>query len=307
MLEKFRATASQIGTIIVGKNLQIRQSLTCLLAGGHLLIEDAPGVGKTTLAHAIALSLGLPFRRIQFTSDLLPSDVIGVSVYDRSTGAFNFHPGPIFTEVLLADEINRASPKTQSALLEAMEEAQVSVDGESRPLPQPFFVIATQNPLSQVGTFPLPESQLDRFLMCISLGYPDRAAERALLAGEARRDMLKALPAVARPADLVAAQAEVKKVFVSAALLDYVQALMGHTRASGKYAEGLSPRGGLALLAAARAWAWMDGRNHVIPEDVQNVMPAVAGHRLHATSRDGVRALHGKELVTQLISAVPVQ
>jgi len=306
MLEKFRATASQIGTIIVGKNLQIRQSLTCLLAGGHLLIEDAPGVGKTTLAHAIALSLGLPFRRIQFTSDLLPSDVIGVSVYDRTTSAFTFHPGPIFTEVLLADEINRASPKTQSALLEAMEEAQVSVDGQSRPLPQPFFVIATQNPLSQVGTFPLPESQLDRFLMCISLGYPDRAAERALLAGEARRDMLKALPAVAKSSDLIAAQAEVKKVFVSSALLDYVQALMGHTRASGKYAEGLSPRGGLALLAAARAWAWMDGRNHVIPEDVQNVMPAVAGHRLHSMSRDGVRALHGKELVSQLISAVPV-
>ena len=306
MLEKFRATASQIGSVIVGKNLQIRQSLTCLLAGGHLLIEDAPGVGKTTLAHAIAISLGLSFRRIQFTSDLLPSDVIGVSVYDRTSGQFVFHPGPIFTEVLLADEINRASPKTQSALLEAMEESQVSVDGQSRPLPQPFFVIATQNPLSQVGTFPLPESQLDRFLMCISLGYPDRAAERALLSGEARRDMLKALAPVARPADLVIAQVEVKKVFVSSALLDYVQALMGHTRASGKYAEGLSPRGGLALLAAARAWAWLDGRNHVIPEDVQNVMPAVAGHRLHAVSRDSGRALHGKELVSQLIGAVPV-
>jgi MoxR-like ATPase len=306
MLEKFRATASQIGSVIVGKNLQIRQSLTCLLAGGHLLIEDAPGVGKTTLAHAIAISLGLPFRRIQFTSDLLPSDVIGVSVYDRTSGQFVFHPGPIFTEVLLSDEINRASPKTQSALLEAMEESQVSVDGQSRPLPLPFFVIATQNPLSQVGTFPLPESQLDRFLMCISLGYPDRAAERALLSGEARRDMLKALGPVARPADLVIAQVEVKKVFVSSALLDYVQALMGHTRASGKYAEGLSPRGGLALLAAARAWAWLDGRNHVIPEDVQNVMPAVAGHRLHAVSRDSGRALHGKELVSQLIGAVPV-
>lgn len=306
MLEKFRATASQIGTVIVGKNLQIRQSLTCLLAGGHLLIEDAPGVGKTTLAHAIAISLGLPFRRIQFTSDLLPSDVIGVSVYDRANGQFVFHPGPIFTEVLLADEINRASPKTQSALLEAMEESQVSVDGQSRPLPQPFFVIATQNPLSQVGTFQLPESQLDRFLMCISLGYPDRAAERALLSGEARRDMLKSLAAVARPAELAAAQVEVKKVHVSSALLDYVQALMGHTRASGKYAEGLSPRGGLALLAAARAWAWLDGRSHVIPEDVQNVMPAVAGHRLHAVSRDSGRALHGKELVSQLISAVPV-
>jgi len=306
MLEKFRATASQIGTIIVGKTLQIRQSLTCLLAGGHLLIEDAPGVGKTTLAHAISLSMGLPFRRIQFTSDLLPSDVIGVSVYERTSGQFVFHPGPIFTEVLLADEINRASPKTQSALLEAMEENQVSVDGLSRPLPQPFFVIATQNPFHQVGTFPLPESQLDRFLMCISLGYPDRDAERALLAGEARRDLLKALQPVARPSDLLAAQAEAKKVFVSAALLDYVQALIAHTRASGKYAEGLSPRGGLALLAAARAWAWLDGREHVIPEDVQNIMASVAGHRLHATSRESGRALHGRELVAQLIAAVPV-
>ena len=306
MLEKFRATATQIGQIIVGKTLQIRQSLTCLLAGGHLLIEDAPGVGKTTMAHAIALSMGLPFRRIQFTSDLLPSDVIGVSVYERTSGQFVFHPGPIFTEVLLADEINRASPKTQSALLEAMEENQVSVDGLSRPLPQPFFVIATQNPLHQVGTFPLPESQLDRFLMCISLGYPDRTAERSLLAGDARRDMLKALDATARPADLLAAQAEVKKIYVSAALLDYIQALIAHTRASGKYAEGLSPRGGLALLAAARAWAWLDGREHVIPEDVQNIMPCVAGHRLHAMSRDSGRALHGKELVSQLIGAVSV-
>jgi MoxR-like ATPase len=250
--------------------------------------------------------MGLPFRRIQFTSDLLPSDVIGVSVYERTSGQFVFHPGPIFTEVLLADEINRASPKTQSALLEAMEENQVSVDGLSRPLPQPFFVIATQNPLHQVGTFPLPESQLDRFLMCISLGYPDRAAERALLAGESRREMLRALQPVARPADLVAAQSEVRKVYVSAALLDYVQALIAHTRASGKYAEGLSPRGGLALLAASRAWAWLDGREHVIPEDVQNILPCVAGHRLHATSRESSRALHGKELVTQLVSAVPV-
>ncbi len=252
------------------------------------------------------LSLGLPFRRIQFTSDLLPSDVIGVSVYDRASGQFVFHPGPIFTEVLLADEINRASPKTQSALLEAMEESQVSVDGLSRPLPQPFFVIATQNPLHQVGTFPLPESQLDRFLMCISLGYPDRAAERSLLAGEPRRDMLRALPPVARPADLLAAQQSVKKVFVSSALLDYVQALLAHTRGSGKYADGLSPRAGLALLAAARAWAWLDGRDHAIPEDIQNVLPSVAGHRLHMTHRDGGRVLQGRELVTQLIQAVKV-
>jgi MoxR-like ATPase len=306
MLDQFRSVAAQIGAVIVGKESQIRSSLTCLLAGGHLLIEDAPGVGKTTLAHALALSLGLPFRRIQFTSDLLPSDVIGVSVYDRASGQFVFHPGPIFTEVLLADEINRASPKTQSALLEAMEESQVSVDGLSRPLPQPFFVIATQNPLHQVGTFPLPESQLDRFLMCISLGYPDRAAERSLLAGEPRRDMLRVLPPVARPADLLAVQQSVKQVFVSNALLDYVQALLAHTRGSGKYADGLSPRAGLALLAAARAWAWLDGRDHAIPEDIQNVLPSVAGHRLHMTHRDGGRVLQGRELVTQLIQAVKV-
>ncbi len=306
MLEKFQACAARIATIIVGKDLQIRQSLTCLLAGGHLLIEDAPGVGKTTLAHAIAISLGLPFRRIQFTSDLLPSDVIGVSVYERSSAQFVFHPGPIFSEVLLADEINRASPKTQSALLEAMEESQVSIDGMARPLPQPFFVIATQNPLHQVGTFPLPESQLDRFLMCISLGYPDHAAERALLAGDSRRDMLKAMPALSRASDLLAAQQEVKQVFCSDALLDYVQALLSHTRTSGTYVDGLSPRAGLALLAAARAWAWLDGRDHVIPEDVQNVVPGVVGHRLRVAKRDGSRALHGQELATHLLQAVAV-
>ncbi|MEG0820511.1 MAG: AAA family ATPase [Burkholderiaceae bacterium] len=304
MLEKFRATASQISTVIVGKELQIRQSLTCLLAGGHLLIEDLPGVGKTTLAHAIAISLGLPFRRIQFTADLLPADVIGVSVFDRATSGFVFHPGPIFTEVLLADEINRASPKTQSSLLEAMEEGQVSVDGRTRALPQPFFVIATQNPQHQVGTFPLPESQLDRFLMCISLGYPDRAAERALLEGQPRRDLLKRLPAQAKPADLLAAQALAAQVHVSSALLDYVQALLAVTRTA-VYAEGLSPRAGLSLLAAARAWAWFDGRGHVIPEDVQNVLPAVAGHRLRGAERGG-RVLAGRELVAQLIQSVPL-
>jgi MoxR-like ATPase len=304
MLEKIQACAARIGKIIVGKDLQIRQSLTCLLAGGHLLIEDTPGVGKTTLAHAIAGSLGLPFRRMQFTSDLLPSDVIGVTVYERATSQFTFHPGPIFSEVLLADEINRASPKTQSALLEAMEESQVSIDGISRPLPQPFFVIATQNPLHQIGTYPLPESQLDRFLMCISLGYPDHAAERALLAGEPRRDMLKALPALSQSAELLAAQEQVKHVFCSDALLDYVQALLAHTRTSGAYVEGLSPRAGLALLAAARAWAWLDRRDHVIPEDVQNVLPSVVGHRLRAASRDGSRVLTGRELAVEMLGAV---
>ncbi len=304
MLEKFQACAARIGTIIVGKDLQIRQSLTCLLAGGHLLIEDAPGVGKTTLAHAIATSLGLPFRRMQFTSDLLPSDLLGVTIYERGSAQFTFHPGPIFSEVLLADEINRASPKTQSALLEAMEENQVSIDGISRPLPQPFFVIATQNPLHQIGTYPLPESQLDRFLMCISLGFPDHAAERALLAGDSRRDMLKSMSAISRSADLLAAQEEVKHVYCSDALLDYLQALLAHTRTSGAYVDGLSPRAGLALLAASRAWAWLDGRDHVIPEDMQSVLPGVVGHRLRAASREGGRALIGRELAENLLQAV---
>ncbi len=306
MLEKFQACAARIAGVIVGKELQIRQSLTCLLAGGHLLIEDAPGVGKTTLAHAVAISLGLPFRRIQFTSDLLPSDVIGVSVYDRGTSQFSFHPGPIFTEVLLADEINRASPKTQSALLEAMEESQVSIDGMARPLPQPFFVIATQNPLHQIGTFPLPESQLDRFLMCIALGYPDHAAERALLGGESRRDMLKTMPALSRASDLLAAQQVVKSIFVSDALLDYVQALLAQTRSSGTFVDGLSPRAGLALLSAARAWAWLDGRDHAIPEDVQSVLPAVVSHRLRVATREGSRAMQGPELATHLLQAVAI-
>jgi MoxR-like ATPase len=306
MLEKISRCASRIGSIIVGKDMQIRQCLTCLLAGGHLLIEDAPGVGKTTLAHAIALSLGLPFHRIQFTSDLLPSDVVGVSIFDRGANRFVFHPGPIFSQVLLADEINRASPKTQSALLEAMEENQVSVDGAPHPLPQPFFVIATQNPFHQVGTFPLPESQLDRFLMCISLGYPDRAAERQLLAGAARRDMLRSLEPAAEPGDLLLAQAAVRRVHASEALLDYLQAMLAHTRSNARYAEGLSPRAGLALLAAARAWAWLDGRNHVIPEDLQNVVAPVVGHRLHAVHGEGGRALHGRELIAQLVQAVPI-
>jgi len=306
---KLDRVRQEISKVIVGQQEVVDGVVICLLAGGHVLLEGVPGLGKTTLLRTLSQVLHLKYSRIQFTPDLMPGDIVGsmmIDTGDSGAKSMRFHPGPIFTEVLLADEINRASPKTQSALLEAMEESQVSTDGVSRQLPHPFFVIATQNPLSQVGTFPLPESQLDRFLMCISLGYPDRAAERALLAGESRRDMLKTLPAVARPADLVVAQAEVKRVFVSAALLDYIQALMAHTRASGKYAEGLSPRGGLALLAAARAWAWLDGREHVIPEDVQNVLPAVAGHRLHAMSRDSARALHGKEMVSNLIGAVPV-
>ncbi|TAK90237.1 MAG: AAA family ATPase [Burkholderiaceae bacterium] len=307
MLDKIQAAAAQINQVIVGKPLQIRQALTCLLAGGHLLIEDLPGVGKTTLAHALSLALGLQFKRVQFTNDLLPADLLGVSVYDRSANAFVFHPGPIFSQVLLADEINRATPKTQSALLEAMEEHQVSGDGQTRALPEPFFVIATQNPADHSGTFPLPESQLDRFLMCISLGYPDAKAERALLEGEDRRVMLRQLRVQITAAQLQQAQQGVNQVHCAPALLDYVQALIAHSRASNLFAEGLSPRGALGLLHAARAWAWLDGRSHVLPEDIQAVLPAVAGHRLRAAaSSAGTGRLQRHELAAELIRAVRI-
>ncbi|MGH8706325.1 MAG: AAA family ATPase, partial [Burkholderiales bacterium] len=266
--------------IILGKESQVRLSLACLLARGHLLIEDLPGVGKTTLAHVLARSLGLHFQRIQFTSDMLPADIIGVSVYERETGAFKFHPGPIFAQVILADEVNRATPKTQSALLEAMEEHQVTAEGETRKLPQPFFVIATQNPSEHVGTFPLPESQLDRFLMRIELGYPDREAERALLSGVDRRDLLASLEPCMSPGELVELQESVQGVHVASALLDYVQAIVEHTRRSPEFIDGLSPRAALALVHSARAWALIEGRDKVIPEDVQAVLPGVAAHRL---------------------------
>ncbi|MDE2088923.1 MAG: AAA family ATPase [Gammaproteobacteria bacterium] len=271
---------TQAGTIVLGKERPIRLALACLIARGHLLIEDLPGVGKTTLAHVLACLLGLKFSRIQFTSDLLPADILGVSVYDRDGGAFKFHPGPVFAQVILADEINRATPKTQSALLEAMEERQVTVEGETRPLPQPFFVIATQNPSHQIGTFPLPESQLDRFLMRIALGYPDARAERALLKGRDRRALLRTLPASVEPPALAALQEAVLDVHVADALLDYVQALLEFTRQSPRYHTGLSPRAGLALLRSAQAWALMEGRDQVLPEDVQAVLPPVVDHRL---------------------------
>jgi MoxR-like ATPase len=270
----------QLNTVIVGKPSQIQDCVACLLAGGHLLIDDVPGVGKTTLAHALARSFGLQFSRVQFTSDLMPSDLSGVSVYERAREAFVFHPGPIFAQVLLADEINRASPKTQSALLEAMEEKQVSVEGETRPLPEPFFVIATQNPLDQVGTYPLPESQLDRFLMRISLGYPDRAAERELLSGRDRRGMVDALTTVMQPGELRALQDMVQAIHCADPLLDYVQDLIAATRSGAWFVQGLSPRAGIAVVRAAQAQALLSGRDYVAPDDVQAILPQTIAHRL---------------------------
>jgi MoxR-like ATPase len=295
---------SQIGRIILGKQTQIRLTLACLLARGHLLIEDLPGVGKTTLAHALAKALGLDFQRIQFTSDLLPADILGVSIFDRDSSSFKFHPGPVFSQVILADEVNRATPKAQSALLEAMEEHQVTTDGQTRPLPEPFFVIATQNPSHQVGTFPLPESQLDRFLMRIHLGYPDAAAERTLLEGRERRDMISDQSPALAPGELIALQKSVREIHTSPALLDYLQALVTYTRQSSDFVNGLSPRAGLFLLNAARAWAFMDGRREVIPEDVQAVLPSVAGHRLYPVN--GYAALGSTQLAERLIADVAI-
>jgi len=280
MRAKLENCLKAVDEVLLGKEIQVRLALTCLLARGHLLIEDLPGMGKTTLSHALARVLGLSFQRIQFTSDLLPGDVLGTSVFDRETGQFVFHPGPIFAELVLADEINRATPKSQSALLEAMEEGQVTIEGATRPLPEPFFVIATQNPVTQGGTFALPESQLDRFLMRLSLGYPGRAAEKALLLGEARRDLLPRLEPMLDPKELLALQGEVLEVRASDALVDYVLRLVEATRSQPAFALGLSPRGSLGLLAAARAWALLAGRDYAIPEDVQAVLPSVAGHRL---------------------------
>ena len=276
--------AENIGRIILGKDEQIRLALACLVARGHLLIEDFPGVGKTTLAHAIAQVMGLEFQRIQFTSDLLPADVLGVAVYDRDRAVFEFHPGPIFSNFILADEVNRATPKTQSALLEAMEENQVTVDGETRDLPQPFYVIATQNPMHQIGTYPLPESQLDRFLMRLHLGFPDRQAERELLQGEERRDMIEHIKPVMDGAKLISIQKQAAGIYVADALLDYVQSLLAFTRSSPMFEFGLSPRGGLALLGSARALALIDGKDFVLPEHIKQVLPAVVNHRLVKTS-----------------------
>ena len=304
MSQNLNNVIRQAEQIILGKPKQIRFALACLLARGHLLIEDLPGVGKTTLAHVLARTLGLQFQRIQFTSDLLPADILGVSVYQRDSGEFKFHPGPIFAQMILADEINRATPKAQSALLEAMEEQQVTIEGTTRALPVPFFVIATQNPAYQIGTFPLPESQLDRFLMRIQMGYPDAQAERGLLSGVDRREIVAQLSPQMESSELLAMQKRAREIHVSPALLDYVQAILRHTREAARYTHGLSPRAGLALLSAARAWALLDARDAVIPEDVQAVLPGVASHRLQAV---GEYARQNSDvLVRELIEAVAI-
>jgi len=293
----------QVSTIVVGKRSQIEDCIACLLAGGHLLIEDVPGVGKTTLAHTLAVSLGLEFRRVQFTADLMPTDLIGVSVYERAQERFVFHPGPVFTQVLLADEINRAGPKTQSALLEAMEEQQVSVENETRKLPHPFFVIATQNPSDQLGTYPLPESQLDRFLLRITLGYPDRASERALLTGGDRRHAAMKLTPVMTPPELAAAQLAVLQVRASEPLVDYLQALIAATRSGRWFTERLSPRAGIAVLRAAKARALMAERDYVAPDDLQAILPQAVAHRLQPVAGAGRGPV---EQVRAMVEATPI-
>jgi MoxR-like ATPase len=296
MHPKLAALITQLSEIIIGKEDAIRMSVACLLARGHLLIEDIPGVGKTTLSQALARSLGLEFKRIQFTSDLLPADILGNSVYDTSRNAFVFHPGPIFTQVVFIDEINRATPKTQSALLEVMEENQVSIDGKTYDLPSPFFVIATQNPHEQIGTFPLPESQLDRFMLRIHVGYPDRASERAVLTGARRQKMLKELHPVLTLSEFQSLQDAAEKVHVSSVILDYVQDLLQRSRELDRH--GLSPRAGLAFLRAAQAWAFLHGRDSVWPEDLQQLAQPVMGHRL---SEEG-----GQKLAQEIIQSVEV-
>ncbi len=294
---------NQLNTVIVGKAAQVQDCVACLLAGGHLLIEDVPGVGKTTLAHALARTFGLQFSRVQFTADLMPSDLSGVSIYERGKEAFVFHPGPLFAQILLADEINRASPKTQSALLEAMEEKQVTIEGATRPLPSPFFVTATQNPLDQLGTYALPESQLDRFLMRISLGYPDRAAERQLLAGHDRRDLVEHLPSLLQPAELQQLQQQVLQVHAAGPLLDYVQDLVAATRSGRWFVQGLSPRAGIALVRAAKAQALLSGRDYVAPDDVQAILAQTVAHRLVPVGDAGRGAV---AQVQAMVAATPL-
>ena len=294
----------EIGRVILGKEEAIRLSLACLLARGHLLIEDLPGVGKTILSHVIASTLGLEYQRIQFTSDLLPADILGISIYDRDSSSFSFHPGPIFSQLVLADEINRATPRAQSALLEAMEESQVTVEGKTRALPEPFFVIATQNPSNQVGTFPLPESQLDRFTMRIKLGYPDNEAERELLKGSDRRQLIKHITPTIDSEQLMAMQVQAESIHVAEALLDYLQDLLDYSRRSADYINGLSPRAGLAVLRCARAWALMHGHPQVLPEDIQQVLPSIISHRLNRVQDNGQATQ--EDDAAHLIKQVPI-
>ena len=290
--EALKSAQQQVNSLVLGKSHEVRLAFVALLAGGHILIEDLPGLGKTTLAHALAATLGLGFQRVQFTSDLLPADVLGVSVYDAQSRQFQFHPGPVFTHVLLADEINRAPPRTQSALLEAMAEHQVTLDGMTRALPDPFFVLATQNPVDLSGTYPLPDSQLDRFLLRLTLGYPNAESERALLAGTDRRELIAQAGPLLSSEDVLALRVAVNEVHASDALVNYVQALLARSRQHPGVRVGLSPRAGIALLRASRAYALLLGRQHVLPEDVQALFAAVAAHRLVAEAEaSSVQAL----------------
>ena len=303
MQNQFNEIVNQISTVVLGKEDQIRLALTCLFAKGHLLIEDIPGIGKTTLAKTLSKCLGLNFRRVQFTSDMLPGDVLGTSIFDRKQNAFIFHPGPIFTQVLLADEINRATPKTQSALLEAMEEQQVTIEGETRGLDNPFFVVATQNPLEQYGTFPLPESQLDRFLMRIELGYPDRIAENKLLKKGQVKDRLVDMSECIMPESVLELQDQISTVHLSDSLLNYIQDILEFTRTSGHFHVGLSPRAGMAIIQASRSWAFINDRDYALPEDVQKIMPWVVGHRLR--SKESLEELPKHQLIS-ILHTVPI-
>ncbi|NQV68775.1 MAG: AAA family ATPase [Pseudohongiella sp.] len=304
MSRQVQSAVDEVGKALLGKDHQIRLALCCLFSGGHLLIEDLPGMGKTTLSYALAKALGLGYNRIQFTSDLLPADILGISIFDQNSGQFSFHPGPIFNQLVLADEINRTTPKTQSALLEAMEERQVTIEGETRQLPEPFFVIATQNPSTLAGTYPLPESQLDRFLMRLRLGYPDQRAERELLEMNTERDKLEGVEQCLSVEDVTELRKQSSKVKASSALLDYVQRLINFTRGKDEFHFGISPRGSLAIMRAAKTWALMCGRNHVVPEDVQAILPAVVEHRLRATTDDDGHT--GASLVQRLLNEVDV-
>ncbi|RJP77726.1 MAG: MoxR family ATPase [Desulfobacteraceae bacterium] len=300
---EFEDIVKQISQVVLGKEEQIRLALTCLFAKGHLLIEDIPGIGKTTLAKVLAKCLGLTFQRMQFTSDMLPGDILGVSIFRPKTGSFEFHPGPIFTHILLADEINRATPKTQSALLEAMEERQVTIEGKTRHLNNPFFVIATQNPLEHSGTFPLPESQLDRFLMRIEIGYPGRSAEKKILQGNGREQKMSHVDNCLQGDDVLNIQSRINEVHASDALLDYLQDILQFTRTSDRFHVGLSPRAGLALLQAGKSFAFLHGRDHVLPEDVQRVLPWVVRHRLKSRESLGEFTM---ERITEILHEVPV-